>query len=164
MRILVFLGGTTLIDRNLVAPTREEMVKRSKEREKYGGLSGEVVPIGNAVSKLKDWRQHGAELAYFSATRKTETLEKTRHALKAFGFPEGQLYFRGPTQSYAQVAEEINPDVIVEDDCESIGGEKEMIHPNMAPSFRLRIKSIVVKEFSGIDHLPDDPQGLIRYH
>jgi len=162
MKILVFLGGTTLIDRTLVAPTRDEMVKRSKEREKYGGLSGEVVPIGNAVSKLKKWKEHGAEIVYFSATRKAETLQKIEQALKANGFPEGQLHFRGSTRSYAEVAEVIDPDIIVEDDCESIGGEKEMIYPNMASSCKSRIRSVVVKEFGGIDHLPDDPQELIR--
>jgi hypothetical protein len=138
------------------------MVKRSKEREKYGGLSGEIVPIGNAVSKLNKWRERGAEIVYFLATRKAEALQKTEQALRANGFPKGELHFRGPIRSYAQVAEEIDPDVIVEDDCESIGGEAEMIYPNMAPSYKSHIRSVVVKEFGGIDHLPDDPQELIR--
>ena len=160
MKILVFLGGTTLVDKNLIAPTREEMVKRSREREKYGGLSGELVPVGNCVSKLKDWKEHGAEIVYFSATRKPEHLLKSKETLKANGFPDGEVYYRGPAKSYAQIAQEINPDVIVEDDCESIGGEKEMIYPNMAQSFKSRIVSIVVKEFQGLDHLPDDPEEL----
>jgi hypothetical protein len=162
VKILVFLGGTTLIDQNLLAPTREEMVRRSKEREKYGGLANKAVPIGNCVSKLKKWKEHGAEIVYFSSTRKPELLLKSKQTLKAYGFPEGEVYYRGPTKSYAQVAEEINPDAIVEDDCESIGGEKEMVHPNMAPSFRTRIASVVVREFQGLDHLPDNPQELLH--
>ena len=162
MRILVFLGGTTLIDRNLVAPTREEMVKRSIDRDSYGGLSGEVIPIASAVSKLMRWKEHGAELVYFSATRKFENLEKTKRVLKKFGFPEGKLLFRGPTRNYAEVAEEIEPDVIIEDDCESIGGEKEMIFPNISPQSKSRIVSVVVKEFAGIDHLPDDPREFFQ--
>jgi hypothetical protein len=161
LKILVFLGGTTLIDRNLIAPTREEMVRRSIDRDKIGGLSGDVVPIGGCVSKLRRWKESGAEIVYFSATRKPESLEKTKLTAKLWGFPGGEFYFRGPTRSYAEVAEEILPDVIVEDDCESIGGKKEMIYPNLKPEFRARISSIVVKEFEGIDHLPDDPQRLI---
>lgn len=164
MKILVFLGGTTLIDKNLIAPTREGMVKRSREREKYGGLSGELVPIGDCLTKLNQWKRHGAEIAYFSATRKPESLLETKKTLTANGFPEGEVYYRGPTGTYAEIAEKINPDVIVEDDCESIGGEKEMIYPNMAPSFKSRIASVVVKEFQGLDHLPNDPNELLRVY
>jgi hypothetical protein len=71
---------------------------------------------------LKSWSEHGAELAYFTPARKQETVEKRNAALKKHGFPEGPLYSRGETKSYAEAAQEIQADVIVEDDCESIGG------------------------------------------
>lgn len=47
------------------------------------------------------------------------------------------------------------PDAIIEDDCESIDGTIEMVHLNLRPELRGRIKSIVVREFEGVDHLPD---------
>ena len=53
------------------------------------------------------------------------------------------------------------PDILIEDDCESIGGEREMVYPRLSLAIKRRVKSIVVKEFGGIDHLPDDP-ALLR--
>ena len=66
------------------------------------------------------------------------------------------MHFRREGETYGAVAERVMPDVIVEDDCESIGGEAEMTWPQIAPERRARIRSVVVKEFGGIDHLPDD--------
>ncbi len=47
------------------------------------------------------------------------------------------------------------PGIIIEDDCESIGGEVEITYPHIKSELKARIQSIVVKEFSGIDNLPD---------
>ena len=48
------------------------------------------------------------------------------------------------------------PDVLIEDDCESIGGTKEMTYPNMSNVAKQKIHSIVIKEFEGINNLPID--------
>lgn len=58
------------------------------------------------------------------------------------------------------VAERVLPDILIEDDCESIGGEKEMTYPHIKPELKTRIKSIVIKEFCGLDHLPDEVSAL----
>ena len=55
------------------------------------------------------------------------------------------------------------PDILIEDDCESIGGEKEMTITFIKPEVRQKIKSVVIKEFGGIDYLPDDFQELVKY-
>ncbi len=47
------------------------------------------------------------------------------------------------------------PDILIEDNCESIGGVKEMVYTNIKNKLKDKIKHIVVKEFEGIDHLPD---------
>ena len=161
MRVLVFLQGTVLIEQNMVASTREESVRKSRERAKNASALGGLVPIGNSSAKLRRWKEKGAEILYFTASRLPENVRKSADALKQYGFPPGELFSRGAARSYAEVAEEISPDVIVEDDCESIGGEREMIYPNMAPAMKSKIKSVVVKEFEGIDHLPDDPGHLL---
>ena len=57
------------------------------------------------------------------------------------------------------VVERILPNILVED----IGGEKEMVYPHSKPEVRTRIKSIVIKEFGGIDHLPDKMFNLLKY-
>ena len=52
------------------------------------------------------------------------------------------------------------PDVLIEDDCESIGGTKEMTITHVNPKLKARITSIPVQEFGGIDHLPNDVSEL----
>ena len=80
--------------------------------------------------------------------------------LDKYNFPQGLIYWRQNDTTYAQVAEEVMPDILIEDDCESIGGEKEMIYPNIKSELRDKIKSIVVREFEGIDHLAEDINQL----
>ena len=55
------------------------------------------------------------------------------------------------------------PDLLIEDDCRSIGGEAEMTYPHIDPGKKIFIQSIVVREFSGIDHLPDNLDELITF-
>jgi len=61
------------------------------------------------------------------------------------------------------VAEKVLPDIIVEDNCESIGGETELTYPGIRPELKSKVKSFVVKEFGGIDHLPDNIAELMKH-
>ena len=63
-------------------------------------------------------------------------------------------------EAYRDVAERVLPDILVEDDCESIGREIDMTYLHICPEFRTRIKSVVVPEAEGIYHLPDDLSAL----
>ncbi len=47
-------------------------------------------------------------------------------------------------------------DILVEDDCRSIGGADEMTITHVRPEIKTKIKSIVVEEFRGIDNLSDN--------
>lgn len=161
MKILVFLQGTILVEQNVAGNTREESVARSRELNLSKGPFGGMVPIGGSVAKLTRCREKGATILYLTASRKPENVLKSLEALNQHGLPEGELFSRGSTRSYAEIAQELGPDIIVENDCKSIGGEKEMVYPNMTPEARSRTKSVVVREFEGIDHLPDDPKKMI---
>ena len=55
------------------------------------------------------------------------------------------------------------PNILIEDDCESIGGDKEMTITHIKLGIKQRIKSVVIKEFGGIDNLPDNINELIKY-
>jgi hypothetical protein len=57
------------------------------------------------------------------------------------------------------IVERIIPNILVED----IGGENEMICPHIELEVRIRIKSIVVKEIGGVDHLLDEISDLMNY-
>jgi hypothetical protein len=70
---------------------------------------------------------------------------------------------RQPGESYGEVAGREMPDVLIEDDCESINGAGEITYPQIRPELRVRIKSIIVPEFCGIDHLPDSIQALLTF-
>ena len=69
--------------------------------------------------------------------------------------------FRKKGEQYKDVAEKILPDILIEDDCESIGGIKEMTITNVKPEIKKKIKSVVIKEFGGIDELPDKLNPLL---
>ncbi len=144
MKILVFLHGTAI------------MRKNGSSVLDYANY----VPVGNAVEKLKNWQSQGAEILYLSSHENKEDVEKDELVLERYDFPEGQIYWRQNGKTYAQITEEIMPDVLIEDDCESIGGEKEMTYTNIKPELKSKIKQIVVKEFHGIDDLSDDIDKL----
>ncbi len=114
------------------------------------------VPIGNAVEKLNIWKGQGADISYLTSRIKRSEIEQITKVLKKHGFPEGQLFFRRKGEDYKDVAERIVPDILVEDDCRSIGGMDEMTITQVRPDIKRKIISIVVKEFEGIDNLPDN--------
>lgn len=157
---MVFLQGTTLIESGLVGKTREECVKKSRDWALKGGWLGELIPIGESARKVGAWSNHVGELYYLTASRKQENVTKCEAALRRWSFPPGTLLHREGQQSYSDVISPLHPDLIVEDDCESLGGTKEMVYPNLAENVRRSIASVVVREFEGIDHLADDPTLL----
>ena len=140
--------------------TREERVKQvlSSDPSVHDYIS--YIPVGNAVEKLKSWQTQGAEILYLSSHETAEDIEKDKSVLEKYDFPKGQVYYRQNGESYKDIAEKIIPDVLIEDDCESIGGEKEMTITFVKPEIKQKIKSIVVKEFSGIDNLSKEIKNL----
>ena len=161
MRLMIFLHGTSIMHRGAIGLTREERVRQIRQ-----GNDGSIqdfasyVPIGKVVEKLKNWKAQGADILYLSSNRDPTDVEKDRQVLAEYDFPLGPVLFRTRSETYASVVERASPDILIEDDCESIGGEVEMTYPNMSAAGKKRVKSIVVKEFGGIDHLPDDLNTL----
>lgn len=160
MKILVFLHGTTIMHKNAVGYTREEIVKQVKDKEKSVHDYKSYVPVRNAVKKLQNWKKDGAEILYLSSHKTAEYVEIDKFVLEKYGFPDGRVLFRQKSEQYKDVAEKIMPDILIEDDCESIGGTDEMTITHVKPKLKKKIKSIVVKEFSGLDHLPDRISAL----
>ena len=161
MKILVFLHGTLIMHKNGEGKTREERVRQvlDKDLSVFDYIS--YVPVGNAVKKLKFWQTQGAEILYLSSHETAEDVEKDKSVLEKYKFPKGQIFYRQNGESYKDIAEKIIPTVLIEDDCESIGGEKEMTITFVKPEIKQRIKSIIIKEFSGIENLPNNLDDLI---
>jgi hypothetical protein len=161
MKIMVFTEGTIFSHSDWMGRTREETVQKVKEGERpnYAG----TVPIGHARKKIQAWSEAGAEIQYLTSCRSANEIEQVRDTLKMYGFPTGQLFFRMDGEEYKDVAERATPDILIEDDCESIGGEVEMTHPHIRPEIKAKTISIVVQEFGGIDHLPETLPELMSY-
>ena len=163
LKILVFLHGTVIMHSSAVGVPREQRVRQSSTHEPSVREFASYVPVGDAVSKLHNWARQGAEVVYLSSHRRAEDVRKDEAVLRRYGFPEGPVLQRGSDDSYADVAERALPDVLVEDDCESIGGANEMVYPHLQDPISRRIHSIAVPEFGGIDHLPSDLAELSRF-
>lgn len=160
MKILVFLHGTTIMHHGAIGHSRKDRVRQVQKGETSVSDYAEYVPIGNAPRKLRRWQAQGAEILYFSSHRNIDDIEKDKTVLYKYEFPHGTIFFRQNGEEYADTAMRVMPDVLIEDDCESIGGEKEMAFPHLPPDIQQRIHSIVVPEFGGIDDLPDDLASL----
>lgn len=174
MKILVFLQGTLIMHKSAFGKTREEIVEQGKAQGESVRDFASYVPIGNSVDKLNKWAKQGADIFYLSALTENKKargdeivgkdgLKLDKEILDRYGFPKGEIYHRQKGESYAQIAEKITPDILIEDDCESIGGAKEMTITFIKPEIKQRIKSIAIKEFGGVDHLPDDLSQLLNY-
>ena len=62
------------------------------------------------------------------------------------GAPEGELFYRRENEHNGQAAERADADIIVEDDCESIGGPARMTYPKLGPDSKARTKLVVIPE------------------
>ena len=160
MKILVFLHGTLIMHKNGDGKTREERVRQVLDKDLSVLDYISYIPVGNAVEKLKFWQTQGAEILYLCSHETAEDVEKDKSVFEKYGFPKGQIFYRQNGEPYKDIAEKITPDILIEDDCESIGGTKEMTITFVRPEIKKMIKSVVVKEFSGIDHLPDSIKDL----
>ncbi|MBI4426963.1 MAG: hypothetical protein HY569_00545 [Candidatus Magasanikbacteria bacterium] len=162
MKILIFLHGTLIMHKSAEGKTREERVKQVMDGDLSVHDYVSYIPVGNAVEKLKSWQSQGAEILYLSSHESAEDVEKDKIVLEKYNFPKGQVFFRHNAESYKDIAEKIIPNVLIEDDCESIGGEKEMTITFVKLETKQKIKSIVVKEFSGINNLPEKIEELTK--
>jgi len=144
--------------------TREERVAQVTEGDESLHDWALYIPVGNAARKLQEWARQGATICYLSSHKNAQDIEKDELVLQKYAFPDGQIFYRHDGEEYKDVVERIRPlpDVIAEDDCESIGGKDEMIYPNLKPELRNKIRSIVVKEFEGIDDVPDRISELTK--
>ncbi len=140
--------------------TRQERVQQVIDREESVNDFASYVPIGNSVAKLRIWSDQGAEIAYMTFHKKPSEVEIDMSILDMNKFPKGPILFRQDGQHYGTLAESIMPDVLIEDDCESIGGQPQTVSAKLTEEARCKIMVISVKEFAGIDHLPDSLSDL----
>jgi len=152
--------------RNAKGLAQDEITRQVMEGDESLHDYASYIPVGDAAKKLQEWKGQGAKICYLSSHRNAKDVEEDRVVLKKNAFPDGQIFYRRNREEYKDVVERIRPlpDVIVEDDCESIGGTVEMVYPNLKSELKDKIKSIIVKEFAGIDYLPDKISELMKHN
>lgn len=143
IKIMIFAEGTVLKPRSLFSLYNHKT----------------YIPIGGAVSLIESWNRQNAEILYCTSRRGKQAAEIAR-LLVRHGFAGSKLYFRDKGQKYKEIVEQVSPDFLIEDDCRSIGGSWQMCITSVSPEKKRYIKSVVVREFRGIDHLPLSLQSL----
>lgn len=137
--------------------SRQERVRQVLRKESSISDYENYVPISRAVEKTKSWADAGAEIFYLTS-RTGDQVDIILNVLRSFDFPSPEnLTYRVDGEEYIDVVKRIQPQILIEDNCESIGGKTEMISPTLSDS----IQTIVIKEFEGIDILPEEPQMLL---
>ena len=128
MRILVFLHDTTIMHRSGLGVSRRERVAQGRQKDPSVRDYASYVPIGLAATKLHRWERQGAKVIYLSSHTSWDDVQKDFAVLRKHDFPLADIAYRCGNKQYGDVADELGPDLVVEDDCESIGGEIGRAH------------------------------------
>jgi hypothetical protein len=159
MKLCLFLPGTAIMHASAQGVPRATRVQQARDRDPSVRNFAAYVPVEDVVPKLRRWRDQGAEIVYLSSQRTAGGVAADRSVLERHGFPAGRVLSRGPCQNYGDVVAGEAPDVLIEDDCESIGAE-HIAYAQLSAAVRSRVTSIVVREFAGFTDLPDSLDAL----
>ncbi len=135
-KIMIFVEGTIL-------------------KPKYNNILSRIsmttyIPINNAIETLKKWQEEGYEVIYLTSLKGRRAMKMAQH-LDELGFTGSMVGYRQKNQDYATLIKEELPDILIEDNCLSVGGEQNMCYNLLSDELKKEIKHIVVEEFKGID-------------
>lgn len=134
MRIMIFIEGTTFYTRPLLFLFT-----------KYG-----YKPIGNAVKTVNSLYEKGHEIYLCSYVCKAR-YDFIKKIADFYGMNYTEILCRNRGETYSEIVEQLKPDILIEDDCKSIGGLKECCITHVKKEIKRNIQSIIVPEYAGID-------------
>lgn len=158
MKIGVFLHGTAIMHAAAAEVDRDERVRQVRRRDPD---FADYVPTPGTAGKLAAWHRHGAIVVYLSSHRREDDIRADESVIRRHGFPAGPVHGRRPDEDYGPLVERLGLDVLVEDNCESIGGADQTCAAQLSEAGRRSVLCIVLPEFSGLAGLPDDPADLL---
>lgn len=100
----------------------------------------------------------------YCTSRKKGQADDIAALLKRYGFDGSFLISRDPKETYKDIVEKLQPEILIEDDCKSIGGAWQMCITKVNREIKEKIFSIIVPEFKGIDNLPINIKELNGYN
>ena len=136
MRIMIFMEGTTFYTKPLLFLFTKHGYK----------------PIGNAVKIVHALYDHGHEIYLSSYVRKAR-YPFIKSVVDFYGMKYTAILCRDRGQTYREIVEQLKPNVLIEDDCKSIGGTRACCITNVKEEIRKEIQSVIVPEFTGIDNI-----------
>lgn len=136
MRIMIFIEGTTFY-------TKSSLFLFSK----YG-----YKPIGNAVEIVNTLYGKGYEIYLCSYVRRAR-YNFIKSIVDFYGMKYTEILCRNKGETYSEIVEQLNPNILIEDDCKSIGGLKACCITDVKDEIKKDIQSIIVPEFAGIDNI-----------
>lgn len=110
------------------------------------------VPIGNAVKVINNLYNKGNEV-YLCSYVRINRYKFIKSIVDYYKINYTEILCRDKKEQYSNLVEKVMPDILIEDDCKSIGGEKQCCITNVKEDLKRNIKSIVVEEFKGIDNI-----------
>lgn len=136
MKIMIFIEGTTFYTKPVLFLFT-----------KYG-----YKPIGNAVKIVNDLYNKGYDIYLCSYIHKAK-YNFIKSIIDFYGMKYTEILCRENGEQYKDIVERIKPNILIEDDCKGIGGEKEWCITNVDKALKQNIHSIIVPEFAGIDDI-----------
>jgi hypothetical protein len=163
MKIGVFLHGTAIMHAAAAGVERDERVRQVRRRDPSVPDYASYLPTPGTAGKLAAWQRQGAILVYLSSHRRPEDIRADESVICRRGLPAGPVYGRRQGEDYGPLVERLGLDVLVEDDCESIGGAAQTCASQLGPAGSRSVRCIVLPEFSGLTDLPDNPAQLLTW-
>lgn len=137
-KIMIFIEGTTFYTKPIL----------------YLFFKKGYVPIENAVNIINELYDNGNEIYLCSYARKNRH-HFIKSVIDSYHIQYTEILCRDKTEQYSDLVEKFIPDILIEDDCKSIGGEEQWCITNVREDIKRNIKSIIVEEFKGIDNIKD---------
>ncbi len=161
MKVGVFLHGTAIMHAAAAGVERNERVQQVRRRDPSVRDFASYVPTPGTAEKLAAWERHGAILIYLSSHRRQDDIRADESVIRRHGFPAVPVHGRQEGEDYGPLVDRLGLDVLVEDDCESIGGAAQTCAAQMSPAGRQSVRCVVLPEFSGLADLPSNPAELL---
>jgi ribonucleotide monophosphatase NagD (HAD superfamily) len=137
-KIMIFVEGTIL------KPKHNNIFSKMN-------MTG-YVPINNSIETIKKWQEEGYEIIYLTSLKSRKAMKMAQH-LDELGYTGSMVEYRQKNQNYATLIKDELPDILIEDDCKSIGGMENTCYNLLDEKTKKYIKHIVVEEFGGIDNV-----------
>ena len=149
MKVGVFPHGTAIVHASAAGVPRSQRVEQVRRGDATVTDFGSYIPTPRTVDKLANWAtsRNRDRLRQLASPRGRPARRRSS------GFPDGPVHARRDGEDYGALVDRLSLDMLIENDCGSIGG--------LGPDIRRRIRCVLLPAFARLADLPDDPHILM---